>query len=254
MRDEQIRPEKVTKPIQLLAAWLAGMILINSAFLTAARAIQKPEWAAGVLVIAAIVNVPLFLLALFLLQTKFRPEMQEDVYYSKHLERVYSLQTRQTELIELEKGGSPTVARSRRPRPVLIEPSSKISIEINDLLPRYQELVAALAKRGIIPTKTFGSINGNSEPPKRFVIAVGPGVPASLVKNAVEAAAQFGLDGLEDARVGEDTDMHNRRLYIGSFAVDDKAAIVPITSDLLKRVSSPSFGERDLDALLKASN
>ena len=254
MSDQQIRPEKVTKPIQLLAAWLAGMILMNTAFLTAAATIQKPDWAAGVLVIAAIVNVPLFLLALFLLQTKFRPEMQEDIYYSKHLERVYSLQTRQTELIELATPDTAAAREKKRRRPSAPLPSGSISIEVNDLLPRYQELLGALAARGIIPTKTFGSTSGVSGPPKRFVIAVGPGVPASIIKDAIEVSAQFGLDGLEDARLGEDSDMHNMRLYIGSFAVDDEDRIVPITPNLLKRVSSASFSERDLDTLFSASN
>lgn len=90
MSTENIKPERITKPIQLLAAWLLGLIIINASFLTAASQIAKPEWAAGTLIIATIVNVPLFLASLFLLQTKFRPEMQEDTFYSKYLERKYN--------------------------------------------------------------------------------------------------------------------------------------------------------------------
>jgi hypothetical protein len=90
MSTENIKPEKITKPIQLLAAWLLGLILINASFLTAASQISKPDWAAGMLLIAAVANVPTFLFSLFLLQTKFRPEMQEDTYYSKYLERKYN--------------------------------------------------------------------------------------------------------------------------------------------------------------------
>jgi hypothetical protein len=90
MSTENIKPDKITKPIQLLAAWLLGLILINASFLTAASQIHKPEWAASMLVIATVANVPLFLISLFLLQTKFRPEMQEDTFYSKYLERKYS--------------------------------------------------------------------------------------------------------------------------------------------------------------------
>jgi hypothetical protein len=83
---QEIDPQKVTKPIQLLAAWLLGLVLVNTAFLSAAKMISSPGWVCGTLVLAAIVNVPLFLLCIFLLQTKFRPEMQEDVFYSKYLE------------------------------------------------------------------------------------------------------------------------------------------------------------------------
>ncbi|MFD2938780.1 hypothetical protein [Flavobacterium notoginsengisoli] len=88
--NKQIKPEKITRPIQLLAAWLIGLILINTAFLTAASQINKPDWASGLLIISSVVNVPLFLCSIFLLQTKFRPEMQEDTFYSKYLERKYN--------------------------------------------------------------------------------------------------------------------------------------------------------------------
>jgi hypothetical protein len=93
MGKQDLEPHKVTKPIQLLAAWLVGLVSIDSAFLGAARLIHNPEWAPGLLVIAAIVNVPLFLICIFLLQTKFRPEMQEDTFYSKYLEKRQSIQT-----------------------------------------------------------------------------------------------------------------------------------------------------------------
>lgn len=87
MTEQKIVPEKVTKPIQLLAAWLAGLILVNGSFLVAAQQISRPDWASGLLVVASVLNVPAFLLALFLLQTKFRPQLQEDVYYSQYLQR-----------------------------------------------------------------------------------------------------------------------------------------------------------------------
>jgi len=84
--NQKIPVEKVTKPIQLLAAWLTGLIVVDAAFLTAANTLSEPIWAKGLLIIAAIINVPLFLISIFLLQTKFRPEMQEDAFYSKYLE------------------------------------------------------------------------------------------------------------------------------------------------------------------------
>lgn len=88
MSEQKINPHQVTKPIQLLAAWLVGLIIINSLFLGAAHVIVKPDWAAGLLVIAAVVNVPIFLGLIFFLQTKFRAELQEDTFYSKHLEKI----------------------------------------------------------------------------------------------------------------------------------------------------------------------
>lgn len=86
MPKQKIEAHKVTKPIQLLAAWLVGLILVNGSLLTAAATIKTPAWAPNLLVIATVLNVPLFLICIFVLQTKFRPEMQEDTYYSKYLE------------------------------------------------------------------------------------------------------------------------------------------------------------------------
>jgi hypothetical protein len=79
------KSEKITKPIQLLAAWLAGLLSINTCFLVAAAKFGTGSWEASALIVAAISNVPLFLIAVFLLQTKFRPEMQEDSFYSTYL-------------------------------------------------------------------------------------------------------------------------------------------------------------------------
>ncbi|QLQ26116.1 MAG: hypothetical protein HZT41_15825 [Dechloromonas sp.] len=87
MTESKITPDKITKPIQLLGAWLAGLILVNGSFLTTASVLSDPQWLRSTLVIASVCNVPLFLFCLFLLQTKFRPEMQEDTFYSKYLEQ-----------------------------------------------------------------------------------------------------------------------------------------------------------------------
>ena len=85
MAQGRIEAHKVTTPIQLLAAWFVALIALDGSFLTAAAVIKSPEWAATALLLAAIVNVPLFLGAAFLLQTKYRPELQGDRFYSDYL-------------------------------------------------------------------------------------------------------------------------------------------------------------------------
>jgi len=88
MESNQIKPDKITKPIQLLAVWMTGLILLVSAFLTAAGTIKEPKWLPGFLAISAVCIIPLFLILVFLLQTKFRPEMQEDTFYSGYLDSI----------------------------------------------------------------------------------------------------------------------------------------------------------------------
>ena len=84
-KTHSIKPERITTPIQLLGAWLVGLLSIDSCFLFAVANMDQGSWESVALTIAAIVNVPLFIGAVFLLQTKFRPELQEDSYYSSYL-------------------------------------------------------------------------------------------------------------------------------------------------------------------------
>jgi len=100
MSNHKIVPEKVTRPIQLLAAWLTGLIIVDGLFLAAAARIDAPSWASGALIITSIVNVPIFLASIFVLQTKYRPEMQEDIYYSKYLED--KTKTTRTQMPDIE--------------------------------------------------------------------------------------------------------------------------------------------------------
>ena len=87
MNEQKIKPEKITKPIQLLAVWLIGLIAIETSLLTAAGTITQPEWLPVFFGISAVSIIPLFLLLIFLLQTKYRPQIQEDEFYSKYLDK-----------------------------------------------------------------------------------------------------------------------------------------------------------------------
>jgi tetratricopeptide (TPR) repeat protein len=84
MHNEQIHPERITRPVQLLAAWLIALIAVDTAFLAAARWITTPP-VPLLLTIAAVANVPLFVVGIFVLLTRFRAQMQEDVFYSQYV-------------------------------------------------------------------------------------------------------------------------------------------------------------------------
>lgn len=85
MEESKIEPHKITKPIQLMAVWFLALILLNSELLTAAKFIIEPSWLPPLLTISAVSLIPLFLGGIFLMQTVFRRELQEDPYYSKWL-------------------------------------------------------------------------------------------------------------------------------------------------------------------------
>lgn len=87
MTEPKIEPHKITKPIQLLAVWLVALILIDGTFLTAAARIENPPWLPGILGIGAVVITLLFIFLIFLMQTKYRPQLQDDPYYAEYLRR-----------------------------------------------------------------------------------------------------------------------------------------------------------------------
>lgn len=83
MAQRGIEPEKVTKPIQLVAAWFATLVLLVSAFLTASSTANDPSWLPVLYGAAAVASVPFFALFVFRLQTRYRPQLLEDKYFVK---------------------------------------------------------------------------------------------------------------------------------------------------------------------------
>lgn len=147
---QEITPQNVTKPIQLLAAWLVGLILVDGSFLTAAKILTSPSWLGASLVIAAIANVPLFLICIFVLQTRFRPEMQEDSFYARYLEVQNATRT----VVSL---GDDTT----RLREVVIDATSSMA----DVLKAVDSAV------GDIRSQIAGGSEAVSEPVRRSILA-----------------------------------------------------------------------------------
>lgn len=87
MTEPKIEPHRIDKPIKMLAVWFAALVLIDGSFLTAAKFLTAPAWVSPMLAIAAVAFVPMFLLAAFLMQTRFRTHLQHDRYYSEWLEK-----------------------------------------------------------------------------------------------------------------------------------------------------------------------
>jgi hypothetical protein len=174
---EKIEPQKVTKPIQLLAAWLVGLIVVDGGFLTTAVQLGTVGWECGALIIAAIVNVPLFLFALFLLQTRYRPELQEDVFYSQYLDKKTNTIVRMgrdeafdKELTairaELRLLTSETERRLAQQRPAISQLGVRWRVALNKHLSDFDRLHALLEERDILLSDIFGV---PTPPPARHV-------------------------------------------------------------------------------------
>jgi len=225
-----IDASKVTKPIQLLAAWLAGLVAINGSFLTAAGLITSPSWGAGLLIISAVINVPLFLACLFLLQTKFRPEMQEDSFYSRHLERRYSLQSQQFVTVAANE-------KAEIKKEIKSSASGRVSefIWANDLLPNFKEILAALNELNLRPSETFGSTSVDPVTPSKFIVTIGQLAPINVARQVLRECEKLDMDG-----VGYDTEYDQERILIGAYSYDDETNFVPFPSPDYDRLMAPT--------------
>jgi hypothetical protein len=87
MGSPKIEPHKITKPIQLVAVWIAGLVLVDGIFFSGAKFISTPEWLSPMLCIFAFIITIIFAVLIFLMQTKYRPQLQEDPYYAEYLRR-----------------------------------------------------------------------------------------------------------------------------------------------------------------------
>ena len=220
---KQIEPHKITKPIQLLAAWLAGLVLVNGSFLVAATQIAQPTWVPGALVAAGIVNVPLFLLAIFLLQTRFRPEMQEDSFYSRYLESKKTGNTAREisaesfalireDISKLEKVVAEKVLGGLGQAELEKLKWSAVTVMLNKNLPNFADIAKALSARGIPVHETFG---GGAALPDVLKVAIGSGFDVQQIRSLAEV-----LSGISDGWISfayDDDQNYNKQVLIGAY-------------------------------------
>ncbi len=196
MEKQKINPERITKPIQLLGAWLVGLLSIDAAFLLAATSIEPTSWQSGALTIAAIVNVPLFIGALFLLQTKFRPELQEDSYYSSYLNN------RTNEVVKIPaKDAQIEHLLSKLNRLELQVPPATQEVEkefdfsslefgVNEQLKNVDNIEAKLSSFGVSYTSTFGN---ESSKPEIMSVAIAEYLPKNVIDKILTISKSLGF-------------------------------------------------------------
>jgi hypothetical protein len=83
----KIEPHKITTPMAVNGRLVRRLVLLDGPFLAAASRISTPIWVPVMLAISAVAFVPLFLVAVFLMQTVFRSHLQSDKYYADWLKR-----------------------------------------------------------------------------------------------------------------------------------------------------------------------
>lgn len=135
---QKIEPHKITKPIQLLAVWFVGLILLVGTLLTGAAKITSIYWLPTFLSISAVVIIPIFLVFIFLLQTKFRPQMQADEYYYKYLDK-----EKNTEVIKVKKLQPPTedvliLPELKSKKEILKEKTLELELKLSEIAEKFE--------------------------------------------------------------------------------------------------------------------
>jgi len=217
----RVEPHRITKPIQLLAAWLTGLFSVNGSFLAAAAVITSPSWVPASLVVAAIVNVPIFLIALFLLQTRFRPEMQEDSYYSHYLESkrgsvettvtASSVATLRTDVAKLEA----VVAGKASSEQIQVDQWSRVRVLVNKHLDDFGTLSALLSKHNIPVHETFGG----AKPPNKSVLSIvlGNGFSVAQIRQICQALSDIGNAWISFAHDDHEEDEYLNQVLVGAY-------------------------------------
>lgn len=235
----RIDPSKINKPIQLLGAWLVGLILVNGSFLTTAISLDEPIWGRGLLVVASVINVPVFLFAIFLLQTKFRPEMQEDSYYHDYLlsksgDPKSKLKIPQA-VTSKKEGEAKDIAEKLEidwsSYQVLINPNLADHIRIKNNLakldiPLSGEFAQSLAAEWTAPAIMFG--RGFQK--ERIL---------SLLKAMAGTSVKYVTYGADD----DELDQYNNMILIGPITKEYKSHGMPL-SDFLEAVNAGSLSEK----------
>jgi hypothetical protein len=248
----QIQPQHVTKPIQLLAAWLVGLVCIDGIFLEVALRLEPRAWERGWLVLAAILNVPAFLTAMFTLQTRFRAELQDDAHYAQYLskktsesltvKRIDGSADAAPRAVETLPGASMDAAVPADPAPTALD-WSPWRIAINDHLPRFAEVRAALRAAGIPVAEIFGNAHRESSaPPDNWVVSLNRALPIAHKAALLRVLRPFGLDGFQLWRPVADAD-ESEDVYIGSYGV---ATYARFTDELDALLAQP-IDDADLD-------
>ena len=101
-------PERIKRPSQLTAALITGIVLINITLLTVAASLGDSPRTRLVIIAGDMLITLTGLGGAFRLQSRYRPEMQDDEHYFRYMERkiAYEFEVRKREIeaeVQLER-------------------------------------------------------------------------------------------------------------------------------------------------------
>jgi hypothetical protein len=221
---------------------------------------NKSEWISGALVIMSIINVPLFLVAIFILQTKFRPEMQEDSYYYRYLKDKMGSKSNssanpdansqvQRQIEDIEKNIELTIKDIKKEKRggvkklqtnlTEIISMAGISIKLNERLDEFGLIKETFEKSNIIIKEFFGI--GLKDKPKNLNIVIGKGFKRDQLIKILTILLKVG-DGYIMYSPGDDTyGQYDNNMLIGAYGDNYKVKISDALNMLKRKVTKEEF-------------
>jgi hypothetical protein len=139
----------------------------------------------------------------------------------------------------------------RRAQAAPIETPTVLSrVAINDLLPRFNDLLPALLAEGIRPEEFFGSTSDKPDKPQNFIVSFGEDASLSTLKRVIKICHEFGLDGV----AASSSIVSAGRIYIGAYSYDGKERkFLRMSNAIVEMITSDAFTEADLRKLVPAN-
>ena len=138
-------PDKIKSPIQLMAAWFVMLVSVITVLLTTAVKIDKPEWAAGYLVISATIVILFVIACVFLMLTMFRPHLQDAKEYAEWIKEQgkYS----EGKIVQLKRSRAKDSFENEVQSVVQTSDIKNISVSVIDIF-GSSEIIGALRNKG----------------------------------------------------------------------------------------------------------
>ena len=145
MSDSNLMPDKIKSPIQLMAAWFVMLVSVITVLLTTAVNIEKPDWAAGYLVVSATVAIIVVIGCVLLMLTRYRPHLQDGKEYAEWIKD----QGAYSQGVQLEPNTATLSADEDTATELRVETSdiNNISVSVIDIM-GATDIVESLKNKG----------------------------------------------------------------------------------------------------------
>jgi hypothetical protein len=198
MRPPKLDAEKITHPIQLMAAWFVMLILLVALLLTAASRITSPLWIPAFLVISAIALSLVVMIAVFTMLTRFRPHLQDSKEYASWLKDERRFTNEKVERLRVrELPAKTTESVSIVQTTTSLQLSSSGSVSIMEIVnaPRADDVLRALTALGLpaaIYAPDFEEDYGRQYNLREHAgIWIGSDIPSSIAIQAIKTVIEI---------------------------------------------------------------